>query len=70
MQELDAIKKHHRSDHTILVDDMRCWKEPNPVHGFYEPELIEKIKSIRADYLIDFIDSSYEKNDILAVRIN
>ena len=69
IQELDAIKSHHRNDHTILIDDMRCWKEPSLVHGFYEPELIEKIKSIRADYLIDFIDSSYEKNDILASRI-
>lgn len=65
IQELDAIKRHHRNDHTILIDDMRCWKEPNPVHGFYEPDLIEKLMSIRADYFIEKVDSPAAPQDIL-----
>jgi hypothetical protein len=35
---------------TILIDDMRCWKEPNDVHGFYEPDIFEKLKEINNDY--------------------
>lgn len=69
MQELDAIKKHHRNDHTILIDDMRCWKEPNPVHGFYEPDLIEKIKSIRSDYTLINEDSPVAQQDVLVATL-
>lgn len=65
MQELDAIKRHHRNDHTILIDDMRCWKEPNPVHGFYEPDLIAKLKSIRNDYILTREDTPAAPQDIL-----
>lgn len=65
IQELDAIKRHRRNDHTILIDDMRCWKEPNPVHGFYEPELIEKVKSIRPDYVLSREDTPAAPQDIL-----
>lgn len=67
IQELDQIKKHHRNDHIILIDDMRCWQEPNPVHGFYEPDILKKLKDIREDYNLKKIDSSIEINDILAV---
>ncbi len=69
IQELDAIKRHHRNDHTILIDDMRCWQEPNPVHGFYEPDLIAKLKEIRLDYNLVKVDSPVAPQDILVAEI-
>jgi hypothetical protein len=28
MQELDTIKGHHIKNHTIIIDDLRCWIKP------------------------------------------
>jgi hypothetical protein len=68
IQELDAIKMHSRNDHTILIDDMRCWQEPNPVHGFYEPDVISALKRIREDYLLRKIDSPVAPKDVLVAE--
>jgi hypothetical protein len=68
IQELDAIKNHKIKDHTILIDDMRCWKEPNPVHGFSEIDIIKKLKEINIDYKTIFIDGG-EPEDILVASI-
>lgn len=64
MQELDAIKNHQIKNHTIMIDDMRCWQEPNLTHGFYEPQIIEKLKEINPDYDLIFIDGG-SPGDIL-----
>lgn len=68
IQELETIKNHQIKTHTILIDDMRCWKEPNDVHGFYEPDIFEKLKEINNDYKFSYEDSPV-KNDILAAYI-
>jgi hypothetical protein len=68
MQELDAIKNHKIKDHTIMIDDMRCWENPNPVHGFFVDDIHVKLKEINPDYQIDFLDGSVE-NDILVAHI-
>ena len=68
MQELDAIKNHNIKDHTIMIDDMRCWQEPNPVHGFYKDDIIKKLKEINTDYEFAYEDG-LEENDILVAHI-
>lgn len=69
MQELDAIKKHKRNDHIILIDDMRCWNVPNPIHGFSESDLVSKIKEIRNDYFLTREDSPVMTSDILVATL-
>lgn len=68
MQELDAIKNHKIKTHTIMIDDMRCWLEPNETHGFYTPDIINKLKEINPDYRLTYEDG-YQKNDILVAHI-
>lgn len=69
MKELEAIENHHIKNHTILIDDMRCWKEPNEVHGFYEKDIMDKLRKINPKYTTKFING-VEENDILAASIN
>jgi hypothetical protein len=69
IKELEAIEKHHIKNHTILIDDMRCWKEPNDVHGFYEKDIMDKIKKINPNYRMTFLNGAHE-NDILAAFID
>ena len=66
MQELEVIKNHPIKDHTILIDDMRCWKLPNETHGFYEPQIIEKLKEINPDYDLIFIDGGSPEDILVA----
>lgn len=68
MQELDAIKEHPIKTHTIIIDDMRCWQEPNPVHGFYKDDIFEKLKEINPDYKLTY-ENGFEKDDILVAHI-
>lgn len=68
MQELDVIKEHPIKTHTILIDDMRCWESPNPVHGFYKEDIFNKLKEINPDYTFTFEDGG-EKNDILVAHL-
>lgn len=66
IQELDVIKEHHIKDHTIMIDDMRCWQEPNLTHGFFIDDIYEKIREINPNYLIDFLDGCVEKDILVA----
>ncbi len=68
MQELDVINEHSIKTHTILIDDMRCWEEPNPVHGFYKEDIFNKLKEINTYYQFTFEDG-HEKNDILVAHL-
>lgn len=68
MQELEVIKNHSIKEHTIMIDDMRCWEEPNPVHGFYKEDIFKILKEINPDYKISYEDG-IEKNDILVAHI-
>lgn len=68
MQELDAIKEHKIKNHTILIDDMRCWENPNPVHGFYKEDIFSKLLEINKDYKFTIEDSQI-KNDILVAHL-
>jgi hypothetical protein len=68
IQELNVIKNHHIKDHTIMIDDMRCWRDYDPKHGFEEKDLIKILKEINSDYKLEYLDG-YEKNDILVAHI-
>jgi hypothetical protein len=68
IQELEAIQKHHIKKHTIMIDDMRCWQLPNPVHGFYKEDIFKKLKIINSEYTIVYEDGC-EKDDILVAYI-
>jgi hypothetical protein len=68
IQELEQIKNHKIKNHTIIIDDMSCWLEPNPVHGFYTPDIINKLKEINQNY--EFIyENGHNDNDIMVTKI-
>lgn len=68
MQELDAIKEHSIKTHTILIDDMRCWEEPNTTHGFFKDDILRKLLEINSNYKFTYEDG-LQKNDILVAHI-
>lgn len=68
MQELQQINNHHIKTHTIIIDDMRCWKDINPIHGFTTDDIIKKLYEINQNYKITYIDGC-EQNDILICKI-
>ena len=68
MQELEVIGNHSIKDHTILIDDMRCWKHFNPAHGFQTEDLLKKLKAINPDYSFTYADG-HEEQDILVARV-
>lgn len=68
IQELKQIKQHPIKTHTIIIDDVRCWREFNPVHGFTINECIEIVKEINKDYTFTYADG-FEKEDILICKI-
>lgn len=57
--ELEQIGKHYIKTHTILIDDVRCFKHL---------DLESKVKSINPDYKIIYIDGTVP-NDILVAQI-
>jgi len=68
MQELIAIKNHDIKNHTLLIDDMRCWEEPNEVHGFWKEDIFNIVKEINPDYQLSYLDGCCE-NDILVASV-
>ena len=69
--ELEIIKKYHRNDCTILIDDLRCIK--NAIGWGMSVEfdsLIEKLKEINPDYHFEYEDGQDgHQNDILVAYI-
>lgn len=72
IQELEVIAKHPIKNHVILIDDMNCWQGMDNFYheGFDVNTLIEKIKGINENYVINFIDGKHVDgrvipNDIL-----
>lgn len=58
-EELDIIKRHHRKDHIIMIDDLR---------GNRNPEMEKKLLEINPNYQFSFEDG-YVTNDVLVARI-
>lgn len=68
LQELQAIGAHTIKGHTVLIDDMRCWKDFNPAHGFQESDVLAALTSIQQDVALEWIDSPHAPRDILVAR--
>jgi len=70
LEELDQIRLHHIKNHTILIDDMRCWLKDNPRIGFGSNEIIEKIYEINKNYVIGYEDTiGIANDDILVAQV-
>jgi hypothetical protein len=67
IQELDAIKQHPIKVHTILIDDIRCWRTMNNIYhnNFNVDTLINKIREINPNYNIIFVDGIQTFGEIL-----
>jgi hypothetical protein len=68
MDEIESISQHHIKTHTILIDDMRCWKIDNPEFRFGDAEIRAAILKINSDYKFTYEDGC-EPNDILVAKI-
>ena len=67
IQELEAIKQHHIKTHTILIDDIRCWKEMNNMYhkDFNVDTIVNKIMEINPLYKISYADGEQVSGEIL-----
>ncbi|NBP00990.1 MAG: hypothetical protein EBU90_12805 [Proteobacteria bacterium] len=66
LSELDIIKKLTKKDHTILIDDVRCFGSLMPCS---KQRVEEAIKSINSKYSINYVDSKRFKKDILVATV-
>lgn len=66
LQELEIIKKHTVKNHTILIDDRRGFNgKLNLWHNVKEEDVINKLKEISSNYIINFVDSKVYAQDII-----
>jgi ubiquinone/menaquinone biosynthesis C-methylase UbiE len=65
MEELEAIAGHSIKTHTLLIDDMRCWKTEDPTIGFGRNEIETKVRALNPNHRIDYADSPIAPRDIL-----
>jgi hypothetical protein len=68
LEELAIIGRHPVKTHTILIDDLRCWRRDDPTIGFGVDEIIEAVKRINPDYVIGYEDGEVP-GDILTARV-
>jgi hypothetical protein len=68
LYELSQIKKHPIPTHTILIDDMRCWRGITHIRDFEEEHLLVMINSINGWYKIEYADGT-ESNDVLIAHV-
>jgi hypothetical protein len=65
--ELDAIQTHAIKNHTIMIDDRRCFGIGNWGAGIVESEIISKVKDINPLYEIGYEDGCIPNDIITAV---
>jgi len=66
IQELAIIRDHHIKDHTIIIDDLRCWSIKE--QGFDTAMIIEKCMEINPQYTFIY-ENGERNNDILVAKI-
>lgn len=73
MEELEIIKNHKIKNHTIIIDDMRCWIKNNNTCFFDKLDIENKLKEINPNYILLYENGVQEKNifpnDILIATI-
>ena len=70
LEELHSIAAHPIKRHTLLIDDMRCWREVNPAHGFQEDDVLQALVTMQKDVSLEWIDSPHAPRDILLARFS
>lgn len=72
LEELAIIGRHPVKTHTILIDDMRCWRRDDPTIGFGREEIEAAILAINPAYVITYEDGvdPVVANDILVARVS
>jgi hypothetical protein len=71
LDELEIIRNHHVKNHTLLIDDLRCWNENDfyfQHYNFTVKDIIESVKMINKDYMISY-ENGIIPNDILVAQI-
>jgi hypothetical protein len=66
IKELEQIKKLPRNDHTILIDDVRCFGN---ILSQTKEEVESAVLAINEKYQIKYIDSKYAGADILVATV-
>lgn len=66
MEELEAISNHPIKNHTLIIDDLRCWTISS--HGFDTMSIMKKILTINPAYFFIYANGHIE-NDILIAKI-
>jgi hypothetical protein len=69
MEELDAIAAHPIKSHTILIDDLRCWRRDDATIGFGVDEIVRKVRGVNPAYRITYEDSPICPSDILVAQV-
>lgn len=70
-QELDAIEQHHIKNHTILIDDWRCFDKSYSFydkHNLSKDMIQEKILNINSNYKFTFEDGVIP-NDVFVAKV-
>jgi hypothetical protein len=68
LQELDIIKSSKIKSHTIMIDDLRIFKNQTEWGtGIYIEHIESKLKDINPSYQF-FYENGWEENDILIAR--
>ena len=70
MRELDLISKHHIKNHTILIDDVRCFGRRGNVDwsNISLDGVIKALKKINPNYSISY-ENGYVQNDVIVADI-
>ena len=69
MEELEAIGRHRIKTHTILIDDMRCWRREDPTIGFSAEDVRERVMRVNGAYRVWVEDSARFEQDILVAAV-
>lgn len=65
LEELEAIKNHHIKTHTIMIDDVRIFG--TELHdNITVDHVVQKIKEINPEYKIEFLDSCFYQDVLVA----
>lgn len=64
LKELQQIKKHHRNDHTIIIDDMLIMQKD--IVGYDTKEIVATLKSINPLYTLQLFANPVINNILVA----
>jgi hypothetical protein len=66
LKELEIIGEHPIKTHSILIDDMRLWKQHK--HGFSVDSLKSELLKVNPNYRIQ-LEDGYKPNDVITARV-